>query len=107
VQRICARPDLSSDKRLTNVLTWALTRLDRRSGFDLANWILSGSDENLREGFLHFFSQHEPGLRYDIIKYYISQNLGNYGQIRRLGALLKNSRYDFHEELQYLNIYSE
>jgi ABC-type sulfate/molybdate transport systems ATPase subunit len=56
---------------------------------------------------MHFFSQHDPETRYDIIKHYVTMYSGDIEAIRRVGEILKNSVYDFHEELQYLKVYSQ
>jgi hypothetical protein len=100
-------PRLRYDPRLINVFAWALTRLNDKRGFDLANEILSGPEPEYHVSFIHFFSQHDPEARYDIIKHFVTRNAGDFEAMRRLGDILKNSAYDFHEELQYLNVYSQ
>jgi len=100
-------PRVRYDPRLVNVLTWSLIRLNDEHGFDLADEILATGDEKHHMAFMHFFSQHDAETRYDIIKYFVTQYGSNPEAIRRAGNLLKNSVYDFHEELQYLKVYSE
>src|SRR5262249_14112616 len=100
-------PRLRYDPKLVNVFTWSLIRLDDVHGFNLASEILASGDDNLQQSFMHFFSLHHAETRYDIINHFVLQTGGNRAAIRQVGDLLKNSVYDFHEELQYLKVYSD
>lgn len=107
VRRIFNNTHLRYDERVINPLTWALTRLNEKSGFDLANEILTVAGSSQINSFMHFFSQHDPETRYDIIEHYVNVYSGDIEAIRRVGEILKHSVYDFHEELQYLKVYSQ
>jgi hypothetical protein len=100
-------PRVRYDPRLVNVFTWSLIRLGDIHGFNLANEILASGDNQHQQSFMHFFSLHDAETRYDIIKHFVTQNSSNPDVIRQVGDLLKNSVYDFHEELQYLKVYSD
>jgi len=107
VLKIYNNTGLRYDQSVINPLAWALARLNEKSGFDLAIEILSVPDSTNIAAYMHFFSQLDAEARYDVIKHFVNRNAGDLEASRRLGEILKNSVYDFHEELQYLSIYSQ
>jgi len=47
---------------------------------------------------------HDPKTRYDIIRHFVANAGDHVEAVQRVGDALKSSAYDFHEELEYLNL---
>ena len=89
-------------------LAWALTRFGDPRGFDLMGEMLfQPYQEGQSNPALHFLSQLNLETRFDLIKYLVSNYKYTPEALFHLGNHLKNSMYDFHEEIEYLQILSQ
>ena len=106
--RIYDSPDLARNPALVNVLSWALIRINDQRGYELTNRIVLQPTYAKEQGsFMHFFSLHPQEVRYDIIRYFVNAYQQDPDAVHRFGERLKQSIYDFHEELEYLKVYSQ
>ena len=100
-----AASDRSEDEAVKRGLAWAFTCLDDTQGFDLFYELFAAPfDTSQKEPYIHFFAQLDRGLRFDLLKYFAIRQRNNPGFMSNLIRKLTNSHFDFHEELQYLNI---
>ena len=100
-----AASDRSEDEAVKRGLAWAFTCLDDTQGFDLFYELFAVPfDTSQKEPYIHFFAQLDRGLRFDLLKYFAIRQRNNPGFMSNLIRKLTNSHFDFHEELQYLNI---
>lgn len=99
---VCAQ-----NPKITNALAWALISLKNRRGYDRACeiWVKATSTEEMRT-FMHFFSLYKIETRYDMIRFLLNQYHNDSEAIKIANERLKKSVYDFHEELEYLKLYS-
>ena len=100
-----ADSERSQDEAVKRGLASAFTCLDDTQGFDLFFDLFAAPfDTSQKEPYIHFFAQLDRGLRFDLLKYFAIRQRDNQSFMSNLIRKLTNSHFDFHEELQYLNI---
>lgn len=93
------------DLKIKAPLAWALCRLKSPRGFELAAELMAipfSQDDELV--FNHFLSQMDKIARFDLIKYLFICKEFSAQFIKNVSNNLHYSRFDFHEELDYLHI---
>lgn len=94
-----------NDERLANPLAWALIRIDDPHGYSLiVEIMLSPTSKQEIDIFMHYFSQHDQEVRFEIVKQFVIRHHGDHNAVLNFGKILKDSVFDFHEELEYLNL---
>ena len=89
-------------------LAWCFTRLDDKRGFDLfAEFFAEPYKDGDPTPYMHFFSQLSRDLRLDIVKYFAVNFFEQKDLTDFFERKLKNSHYDFHDEIDYLDILIE
>jgi len=100
-----ADSERASDEAVKRGLAWAFSCLDDAQGFDLFYELFAEPIEvGKSEPYIHFFAQLGRGLRFDMLKYFAIRQQDNQAFMSNLVRKMTNSHFDFHEELQYLNI---
>ena len=97
---------LSEDPMVRRGLAWALTRLDDKRGFELfVNLLKTPWEPGEREpAFMHFISQLSRDVRFDLVKYIAVHHYDDTDVIVGANHKFEDSHFDFHEEIQYLEI---
>ena len=95
---------LAEDPMVRRGLAWALTRLEDKRGFDLFAQLFGAAWDGKEEPFMHFVSQLSRHLRFELIKYIAIRYYDDTDVIIAVNEKLEVSHFDFHEEIQYLEI---
>ena len=97
---------LAEDPMVRRGLAWALTRLDDDRGFELFVQLLKTPwQEGEREpAFMHFISQLSRDVRFDLVKFIAVHHYDDTDVIVGANHKFEDSHFDFHEEIQYLEI---
>jgi len=86
-------------------LAWALTKMENPTGYELfGEQIRSGKTEGPGAKWMHFFSQLPKETRFDVIRYLVTLPDQDPLFLKELGNGLRNSPFDFHEEIEYLHL---
>ncbi|MBT6179857.1 MAG: hypothetical protein HOI23_21630 [Deltaproteobacteria bacterium] len=95
---------LAEDPMVRRGLAWAFTRLEDERGFELFAQLFGAPWDGKEEPFMHFVSQLSRHLRFDLVKYIAIRYYDDTDVIIALNEKLEVSHFDFHEEIQYLEI---
>jgi hypothetical protein len=97
---------LAEDPMVRRGLAWAFTRLDDDRGFELFVQLLKTPwKEGDREpAFMHFISQLSRDVRFDLVKFIAVHHYDDTDVIVGANHKFEDSHFDFHEEIQYLEI---
>lgn len=85
-------------------LAWALLRFGCEEGYALFDEIFTAKEEGTESAIMHHFSQMEREMRFDIIKYLASKHLNDPAALTIIGDKLRNTAFDFHEEIDYFDV---
>ncbi len=99
---------LAQDPMVRRGLAWCFTRLNDKRGLELFTEFFAESyNDGDQAPYMHFFSQLSRDLRLDLVKYFAVNLFEQKQLITFFRRKLKNSHYDFHDEIDYLEILVE
>jgi len=102
------KSSLAEDPMVRRGLAWCFTRLDDKRGLELfAEFFAEDYNEGDPTPYMHFFSQLSRDLRLDLVKYFAVNFFEQKELTDFFQRKLKNSHYDFHDEIDYLEILVE
>ena len=79
-------------------VAFALSNMEDLKGYDLFSDLFLSNDANLVHACLHHFLQLKMGIRFRILENYDDRK----GDVDSLIIMLKSSKFDFHEEIDFL-----
>jgi hypothetical protein len=98
---------LGKEAQIKASLSWAFMRLSDRKGFELMDELFSlPYQEGQPLPSLHFLSQLNREARFDLIQYLVRKHQNEPEILANVGNHLRNSIFDFHEEIEYLHLLS-